>query len=118
MQAAGFVYRNSTGIDLFLDGEDGKVRDAVKIHFAETNEGPHSLLPNPRTTDSHASDDDGYLLLRLEPLLEMLLSVFRTEDRMLTRDLMDVGLVDESWLTRVHPVLAPRLKQILDDPDG
>lgn len=118
MEAAGFVYRRSSGTDMFLDGQEGKTRDAVKIHFAKTNEGPYSLVLNPSVTDSDASDDDRYILLRLDPLLEMLLSVFRTEDKMLTRDLIDVGLVDESWLTRVHPVLAPRLKQILDDPDG
>jgi hypothetical protein len=30
-------------------------------------------------------------------------------------DLLDVGLIDASWLGRVQPVLAPRLRALLDD---
>jgi hypothetical protein len=34
------------------------------------------------------------------------------------RDLIGVGLIDASWLTRVPPELADRLKLILDTPDS
>ena len=34
------------------------------------------------------------------------------------RDLIGVGLVDASWLTKLPPPLAERLKQILDTPEG
>ena len=34
MEAAGFVYRHSAGIDMFLDDPDAKARDAVHILLA------------------------------------------------------------------------------------
>src|SRR4051812_5227567 len=34
LEAAGFVYRHSAGIDMFLDGADAKARDAVHVLFA------------------------------------------------------------------------------------
>jgi hypothetical protein len=34
------------------------------------------------------------------------------------RDLIGVGVVDASWLAKLPPPLAERLKQILDTPDG
>jgi hypothetical protein len=33
-------------------------------------------------------------------------------------DLISVGLVDETWLDRVSPLLRDRLQSLLDDPDG
>jgi hypothetical protein len=32
--------------------------------------------------------------------------------------MIDLGLLDESWLVRLPPELAGRLKELLDDPDG
>jgi hypothetical protein len=33
-------------------------------------------------------------------------------------DMINVGLLDESWLPRFQPELATRLKELLDDRDG
>jgi len=48
----------------------------------------------------------------------MKLTSFRDKDRVHLRDLMDVGLVDESWLERVPAVLRTRLQELLDNPEG
>jgi hypothetical protein len=34
------------------------------------------------------------------------------------RDLIDVDLVDASWVPRLPPALAARLQGLLDDPEG
>src|SRR5687767_5087783 len=34
LDAAGFMYRHSSGIDMFLDGPQAKARDAVHVVFA------------------------------------------------------------------------------------
>jgi hypothetical protein len=34
------------------------------------------------------------------------------------RDLLSVGLLDESWPGRFSPALGDRLRMILDDPEG
>jgi hypothetical protein len=33
-------------------------------------------------------------------------------------DMLEVGLIDESWTSRFPSALADRLQQLLDDPDG
>jgi hypothetical protein len=42
----------------------------------------------------------------------------RDKDRTHLRDLIGVGLIDASWLPKLPPELAGRLKQILDTPDA
>jgi hypothetical protein len=42
----------------------------------------------------------------------------RDKDRTHLRDLIGVGLLDTSWLAKLPPQLAARLKQILDTPDA
>jgi hypothetical protein len=48
----------------------------------------------------------------------MKLISFRDKDRMHLRDLIAVGLVDESWPLRFPACLAERLQAIVDDPEG
>ena len=40
------------------------------------------------------------------------------KDQVHVQDLIGVRLIDASWLAKLPPELAERLKQILDTPDG
>ena len=53
-----------------------------------------------------------------DPSFVVMLSTFRAKDGMLLRNLIDVGLVNTSWLDRLPKELAPRLKELLDNPEG
>ena len=48
----------------------------------------------------------------------MKLTAFRDKDRMHLRDMIDVELIDETWCGRLPPELAPRLKELIDNPNG
>ncbi len=48
----------------------------------------------------------------------MKLTSFRDKDRTHLRDLIEVGLVDDSWTHRLPHELADRLRQILENPEG
>ena len=48
----------------------------------------------------------------------MKLTSFRDKDRTHIRDMIEVGLVDESWLPRLPAPLSDRLKDLLDNPEG
>jgi hypothetical protein len=113
---AGFVYRHSSGIDMFLDGVDAKARDAVHLVFAGEKVRPNYLLPAPEIDESHSTQTAN--VLRLEALVRMKLTSFRDKDRTHLRDLIDVGLVDASWPAQLPAELGLRLQQLLDDPDG
>jgi hypothetical protein len=101
---------------MFLDGPDGRPRDAVHILFAGEKVRSHYAVPAPNlaATEYH----EAYNLLALEPLVQMKLTSFRDKDRTHLRDLIEVGLIDRAWLSRLQPELASRLQELLDNPDG
>lgn len=116
MAAAGFVYRHSSDSVVFLDGPTAKPRDVVRIFFSGERVRPADLAAAPDASQSKAF---GTLkVLDLEPLLRMKLTANRLNDRVDVRDLIEVGLVDASWLSRFPPELRQRLQSILDTPEG
>ena len=121
LEQAGFIYRQVSMLgqggtmDIFLDGPDAKVREALHILWAGEHVKSDSAEPSPDVTD--AEDAGGFRLIALVPLVRMKLTSFRDKDRMHLRDLMDTGLVDESWLTALPPLLSERLRELLDNPE-
>jgi hypothetical protein len=116
LEKAGFVYRHAKGVTMFLDGPDAKARDAVHVVFAGEKVRPEYLLPVPNI--------DQYALVRelrtlpLESLVQMKLTSFRDKDRVHLRDMLDVGLIDSTWLERFPSELQVRLQALIDNPDG
>lgn len=122
LEAAGFVHRRISSLgkagtmDVFLDGPEAKVRDAVHVLWAGEKAVPDALESTP---DLGLTESAGtFELIPLADLLRMKLTSFRDKDRMHLRDLAGVGLVDPSWLPRFPETLAQRLKMILNDPEG
>jgi hypothetical protein len=113
---AGFVFRHVKGIDMFLDGPHAKARDAVHIIFAGEKVRPTDAVPAPAVTESE--EIPPIRVVAFEPLVKMKLTSFRDKDRTHLRDMIDVGLLDESWLSRVPADLAPRLRELLESPEG
>ena len=101
---------------MFLDGPDAKARDAVHIVFASEKVKADSLLPAPDVSESEATET--FRLVTLDALVRMKLTAFRDKDRTHLRDLIDVELVDATWLQRLPSELSPRLQNLLDTPEG
>jgi hypothetical protein len=116
MEQAGFVYRHIAGIDVFLDGPDAKARQGVHLVFAGEMVRSGDALANPDVTDSEQAEH--FRILSLDALVRIKLTAFRDKDRTHLRDLIDVGLIDATWLKRVPPVLSERLKGLLETPEG
>lgn len=116
MQKAGFIYRHVKSIDMFLDGPDAKVRDAVHVLFAGEKVRPEDPVPAPDVSESE--EIQTHRTLRLDALVRMKLTSFRDKDRMHLRDMIEVELIDESWCEKLPSELAARLKQVLDNPEG
>lgn len=116
MEAAGFVYKHAMGIDMFLDGPGAKARDAVHLLFADEKVRQEYETPAPSVDESEESK--GHRVLSLEALVRMKLTSFRDKDRTHLRDMIDIGLVDDSWPSRFTYQLGSRLQILLDTPDG
>jgi putative nucleotidyltransferase-like protein len=113
---AGFVYRHVKGIDMFLDGPKAKARDAVHIIFAGERVRSEDPVPAPEVTESEVTSS--IQAVALEPLVKMKLTSFRKKDQVHLLDMIDVGLIDETWLSRLPAELSPRLKELRDNPEG
>jgi hypothetical protein len=116
LEQAGFVYRHAASMDMFLDGPDAKARDAVHIVFASEKVRPEYAITAPDVSDSEETET--FRLVSLEALIKMKLTSFRDKDRVHVRDLIEVGLVDASWLHGLPDSLRPRLQELLDHPEG
>lgn len=123
MAGGGFIHRSASilggkgRIEMFLDGPGAKARDGVHLIFSGEKVNPESLEPSPDVTDIDASHGD-FHLIGLEALITMKLTSYRDKDRVHLRDMMETGMLDESWLPRVPVSLRDRLQTLLDDPDG
>ncbi|HEV2436280.1 MAG TPA: hypothetical protein VG077_09805 [Verrucomicrobiae bacterium] len=116
LERNGFVHRHAAGMDMFLDGPDAKARDAVHVVFAAEKVRPDYAAPAPDVSESEETET--FRLLSLDALVRMKLTSFRDKDRVHLRDLIDVGLVDASWLERMSSALQARLQELLDNPEG
>jgi len=116
LATAGFVHRSVNGTDMFLDGPNARPRYAVHIIFAGERVHSDDLRPAPDVSESEASPS--FWVLALQPLVMTLLISFRSKDRMHLYDMIEVGLVDATWLPRLPAEPAARLKELLDNPEG
>jgi hypothetical protein len=116
LEPAGFVYCQSFGVDMFLDGPEGRPTSAVHLLFAGEPVRTGDKAPAPDVTDSERSAE--FRVVSLPALVRMKLTSFRLKDRVHLLDLIGVGLIDATWPARMPPELAARLQELLDNPDG
>jgi hypothetical protein len=116
LEAAGFVYRHSAGLDMFLDGAGAKARDAVHVLFVGEKVRPEYVEPTPDVEPFDLAPP--FRVLNLEALVRMKLTSFRLKDQVHIQDLIGVGLIDHSWLARMPAELAERLRPLLDNPNA
>lgn len=116
LESVGFVHANVMDVTCFIDGPDGKARDAVHLLFAGEKVRPTYPIATPDVTEREQADD--YAVVSLESLVQMKLTSFRRKDQVHLQDMISLGLIDAAWLDRLIPEHADRLRQLLDDPDG
>jgi Uncharacterised nucleotidyltransferase len=116
MTAAGFIPAEVLDVPMFLDGPDAKPSESIHLLFSGETTRPDHHLPAPDLTT--VDDPAGFRVITLESLVLMKLMSNRRKDQVHVEDMIGVGLVDRTWLDRLPPELAERLRQILDTPGG
>ncbi len=116
LESAGFVHRHAAGLDIFLDADHVNPRHAVHIVFANEMVRPGEPAANPDVSNSTMIGP--LRVIDLKSLVQIKLTAFRDKDRTHLRDMIDIGLIDASWIPSLPPQLATRLQSLLDTPDG
>jgi Uncharacterised nucleotidyltransferase len=115
LEQAGFIQRHVAGMEIFLDGPDAKVRDAVHVLMAGEKVRPEYTTAAPDVAEFEKPST--FRVVKLEALVRMKLTSFRDKDRTHLRDMLDICLIDGSWKTRLSPELGSRLQQLIDTPE-
>jgi len=118
LSTAGFIRNETLGVEMFLDGPTASPRDAVHIIFAGEKVKTNDPAPAPDVAEVDNRVGEGFRVLALEPLVRMKLTAHRLKDQVHIQDMIGVGLIDQTWVTRFPSELAARLQKILDNPNG
>jgi len=111
----GYHYRKAAGLDMFLEGKDDSVRYAIHVVLANRMVKQDDYESNPDVEPSEYGD--GIRTLPLVRLVRMKLNSFRLKDRVHLLDMIEVGLLDESWIARFPKPLGERLSSLIENPD-
>ena len=114
--ATGFVYRQTEGWELFLDEPGSRARDGIHLVFAGERVKPTETMVNPEVTESEAGGE--YRVLSLRALVQIKLTAYRDKDRTHLRDLLELGIIDATWVPRYPAELGERLQALIDTPGG
>ena len=115
METVGFIYKMVYGVDCFLDGPNANPRDAVHVIFANEKVRETDLVASPDVNES--VDIANHKTLALESLVRMKLNAFRRKDQMHLVDMLDLELIDHTWVDRFPAELAARLQELIDNPE-
>jgi hypothetical protein len=114
---AGFEYYEILGTGMFLEQENQSPKRAVHVVWAGEFVRPGEALP-AAPLEGAVVMGQGLSVVSLDWLVKMKLTAWRLHDRVHIRDLIDVGLIDESWCAKLPAELAPRLKQLIEAPNA
>jgi len=116
MTAAGWHHRLAADVHMFVEDPNGSARDAVHVVLTGEMVRPNDPEPNPDIDPVTRADN--FQTLPLEKLVRMKLNSFRDKDRVHVRDMISIGLIDQTWPERFPEPLNQRLQSLLDDPLG
>jgi hypothetical protein len=116
LTAVGFVFAEVMGVPMFLDGPGANPRDAVHVVYAGEKVREHEPAATP--TLGRVERIRGWATAPLEDLVTMKLTSFRRKDQVHLLDMIELGLIDATWTSRLPAELGRRLQTLLDDPNG
>jgi len=112
--AVDMDYFETMGVGMFLERDDPDPRGAVHLLWAGEKVRPEYHLASP-TIDERQALEPGKQVVSLSGLVRMKLMSNRDQDRVHLRDLIDVGLIDRSFLGHLPAELAVRLDALLSE---
>jgi hypothetical protein len=112
--AAEFDYFEVIGVGMFLERANPHPKRAVHILWSGEKTRPEYPLPAPSVEERELLQP-GVYVVRLAGLVRMKLMANRDHDRTHLRDMIDVGLIDRSFLAGLPSELAGRLESLLTE---
>ncbi len=115
MLDAGFYYRRTMDVDMFVEDELQSPRSAVHIVLSGQMVRSDDYESNPDVEPYECGDE--FRTLPLEKLVRMKLNSFRLKDKVHLLDMIHVGLIDAGWCERFPDPLRERLEDLIENPN-
>ena len=110
-RSAGMDYFETMGVGMFIDRDFPNPRSGVHLVWAGERVRPDEPVVAP-TLDDCQTLPGGRHVVSVAKLVEMKLTAFRDQDRVHLRDMIDVGLIDNSLADQLPAELAERLARL------
>ena len=115
METAGFQFEEVMNVPMFIDGPNGTAKNAVHVLYAGEKVRETDSMPTP--TLEAIEDAEGFKVVTLESLVTMKLTSYRRKDQVHLEDMLEVGIIDASWVARFEDPLGERLQFLIDNPE-
>ena len=106
----GFTFRHVAGVDMFLDANEPRARNAVHVVFAGEKVRPDYVEAVPASDPVRVPQ--GFFIASVVDLVHMKLTSFRLKDKVHIQDMDAVGLITPEIEATLSPVLAERLAEV------
>lgn len=116
LEEAGFLYRHVASIDMFLDGPEGKARDALHILWSGEKVKPTDPVAAPALSEV-VQAPGRFMVVTLQALVRMKLTNFRHKDIVHLQDFLSTPLIDANWVSQFTEPLSERLQYVIDHPE-
>ena len=115
MKAAGFVYQDVFGVDLFLDGPEAHPRCRGHVIFGGEKVRPH--YDAPRRIQVNRTVSPGLAHAGEWTRSAVKLASFRLKDRVHLVDLIEIGLIGEKTSPACRQTRR-EAEELLENPEG
>lgn len=88
----------------------------MHVVYAGEKVQPHYPIASPDVEEYEKLRDTR--TLALQSLVRMKLTSYRRKDQVHLLDMLEVGLIDETWPAKLPEPLRGRLQELIDSPDG
>ena len=109
----GMEYVRTYGVDMFIEKVNPSPKSSVHIIWAGEKVRAKDDVPSP-SIEPVVMIEPERPVVPLETLVAMKLTAHRDHDRTHLRDMIDVGLIDESMADRLPVPLGLRLRQLFE----
>ena len=115
LENSGFI-QDQQWIETFRLASKASSKGGITLYYSGEKVRTTDAFPMPLVTQSERGCV--YQVIQFDALVVMKLTAWRLIDRVHLRDMMNVGLIETIWLTKLPQLLSDRLCQLLNDPHG
>lgn len=117
LEGAGYRYKETLGVRMFLEAGEQKARHAIHLVFADEKVRSEYGHPAPEIPEQPSRPGGDVAFISIASLVRMKLTSFRLKDKVHLLDMLGVGLITPEIEKTLPTDLMARLQELKDNPE-